>query len=48
MIARVKNIFGRWIRNKKCPKALGVYNPSDPVSFLPWRISNPSFREYMS
>jgi hypothetical protein len=32
MMARAKNIFGERIRNKECPKALGVYNPSDSVS----------------
>jgi hypothetical protein len=32
MMARTKNIFGGWIRNRECPKALGVYNLSDPVS----------------
>jgi hypothetical protein len=32
MIARAKNIFGGRIRNKECPKALGIYNPADPVS----------------
>jgi hypothetical protein len=35
MMARAKNIFGGRIRNKECPKALGVYSPSDPVSFRP-------------
>jgi hypothetical protein len=33
MIARAKNIFGWRVHNKECPKALGKYNPSDPVSF---------------
>jgi hypothetical protein len=33
MMAHAKNIFSGRIRNKECPKALGVYNPSDPVSF---------------
>jgi hypothetical protein len=33
MMARAKNIFDGRIRNKECPKALGVYSPSDPVSF---------------
>jgi hypothetical protein len=37
-MARVKNIFGGRISNKECPKALGVYSPSDPVSFQPWRF----------
>jgi hypothetical protein len=32
MEARVKNIFGGCIRNRECPKALGVYRPSDVVS----------------
>jgi hypothetical protein len=31
MIAHAKNIFSVRIRNKECPKALGVYNPSDLV-----------------
>jgi hypothetical protein len=35
MIARVKNIFGGRICNKECPKALGIYNPTDPVSLRP-------------
>jgi hypothetical protein len=35
MMAHAKNIFGGRIRNKECPKALGVYSPSDPVSFRP-------------
>jgi hypothetical protein len=34
-MAHAKNIFGGWIRNKECPKALGVYSPSNPVSFQP-------------
>jgi hypothetical protein len=33
MMAHTKNIFGGRICNKECPKALGLYNPSDPVSF---------------
>jgi hypothetical protein len=33
MIAHVKNIFNRRIRNKECPNALGIYSPADPVSF---------------
>jgi hypothetical protein len=33
MMACAKNIFDERIRNKECPKALGVYSPSDPVSF---------------
>jgi hypothetical protein len=45
MIAHVKNIFGGRIRNKVCPKALGVYNPSDLVSFRPSRFFNLSFYE---
>jgi hypothetical protein len=32
-MARAKNIFAGQIRNKECPKALGVYSPSDPVNF---------------
>jgi hypothetical protein len=32
-MACAKNIFGGRIRNKECPKALGVNSPSDPVSF---------------
>jgi hypothetical protein len=30
MIARAKKIFGGRIRNKECPKALGIYSPADP------------------
>jgi hypothetical protein len=33
-MARAKNIFGGRTRKKECPKALGVYSPSDLVSFL--------------
>jgi hypothetical protein len=40
MIARAKNILSGQICNKECPKALGVYSPSDPVSFRPWHSSN--------
>jgi hypothetical protein len=35
MIARAKNIFGGRIRNKECPKALGIYSPADLVSLRP-------------
>jgi hypothetical protein len=35
MIACAKNIFGGRIRNKECPKVLGIYNPADPVSLRP-------------
>jgi hypothetical protein len=35
MMARAKNIFGGRIHNMECPKALGVYSPSDPVSHRP-------------
>jgi hypothetical protein len=35
MAARVKGIFAGRIRNSEFPKALGVYRPSDAVSFLP-------------
>jgi hypothetical protein len=35
MTARVKNIFGGQIRNWECPKALGIYNPSDLVCLQP-------------
>jgi hypothetical protein len=45
MITHVKNIFGGRIRNKECPKALGVYNPSDLVSFRPSHFFNLSFYE---
>jgi hypothetical protein len=48
MMARAKNTFGRRIRNKECPKALGLYSPSDPVSFRPWHFSNLGFCEYTS
>jgi hypothetical protein len=48
MIARAKNIFGGRIRNEECPKALGIYNPADPVSFRPWPLFNLRFFEYTS
>jgi hypothetical protein len=32
MKAHAKNNLGGRIRNKECPKALGIYNPADPVS----------------
>jgi hypothetical protein len=48
MMARAKNIFGGRIHNKECPKELGVYNPSDLVSFQPWHFSNLIFFEYTS
>jgi hypothetical protein len=35
MIAGAKNIFGGRIRNKECPKALGIYSPADPVNLRP-------------
>jgi hypothetical protein len=35
MMAHVKNIFGGRIRNKECPKALGIYSPADLVSLRP-------------
>jgi hypothetical protein len=31
MTTRVKSIFGGRIRNRECPKVLGMYHPSDPV-----------------
>jgi hypothetical protein len=34
-MARAKNTFGGRIRNRECPKALGVYSPSDLVSRRP-------------
>jgi hypothetical protein len=40
MAARVKNIFDGRIRNRECPKALGVYRPSDAVSLRPWFSSS--------
>jgi hypothetical protein len=40
MIARTKIIFGGRIRNKECPKALGIYSPTDPVSLLPLAFSS--------
>jgi hypothetical protein len=40
MIARTKIIFGGRIRNKECPKALGIYCPADPVSLLPLAFSS--------
>jgi hypothetical protein len=48
MMARAKNIFGGRIRNKECPKALGVYSPSDLVSFQSCCSSDLSFCEYTS
>jgi hypothetical protein len=48
MIARAKNIFGGQIRNKECPKALGIYSPADPVSFRPWPFFDLKFFEYTS
>jgi hypothetical protein len=36
MIARAENIFSGRIRNKDCPKALGIYSPANPVSLRPW------------
>jgi hypothetical protein len=48
MIAHAKNIFDGRIRNKECPKALGVCSPSDPVSFRPWPFSNLKLFEYTS
>jgi hypothetical protein len=35
MMAHAKNIFGERIRNRECPKALGVCSPSDPVCHRP-------------
>jgi hypothetical protein len=35
MMAHTKNIFGGWIRNRECPKALGVYSLSDPIRHRP-------------
>jgi hypothetical protein len=35
MMAHAKNIVGGRICNMECPKALGVYNPSDPVCHRP-------------
>jgi hypothetical protein len=43
MMACVKSIFGGRISNRECPKALGVYSPSDPVSLKPW-----CFKVYVS
>jgi hypothetical protein len=48
MMARAKNTFGERICNKECLKALGVYNPFDPVSFRPWYFSNLGLCEYTS
>jgi hypothetical protein len=47
-MARAKNIFGGRIRNKECPKALGVYNPSNLVSLRPWYFSNLGLCEHKS
>jgi hypothetical protein len=35
MVARMKNIFIGCIYNRKCPKALSVYRPSEEVSLRP-------------
>jgi hypothetical protein len=35
MVSRAKKIFSGRIRNRECPKALGVYSPYDPVSHQP-------------
>jgi hypothetical protein len=35
IMAHAKNIFGGRIRNTERPKALGVYNPFDPLSLRP-------------
>jgi hypothetical protein len=48
MMTRAKNVFGGRICNKECPKALGVYSPSDPVSFRSWCFSNLGLCEYTS
>jgi hypothetical protein len=48
MMARTRNTFGERIRNKECPKALGVYSPSDPVSFRSCCSSDMSLCEYAS
>jgi hypothetical protein len=40
MTARVKNIFSGRIHNWECPKALGMFLPSDPVCLRPRFISN--------
>jgi hypothetical protein len=40
MAAWMKNIFRERIRNWECLKALGVYQPSDVVSFRPQFPSN--------
>jgi hypothetical protein len=48
MMACAKNIFGGRIRNKECPKALGVNSPSDPVSFDLCCSSDLSFCECTS
>jgi hypothetical protein len=47
-MAHAKNIFSGRIRNKECPETLGVYSPSDPVSFRPWPFSHLSFCECTS
>jgi hypothetical protein len=48
MIAHAKNIFSGRIRNKECPKALGIYIPADPVSFRPCPFFNVRFFECTS
>jgi hypothetical protein len=46
MAARVKDIFGGRIRNQECPKAFGVYHPSDLVSLRPWFVSEHVFKNF--
>jgi hypothetical protein len=48
MAARVKNIFGGQIRNRKCPKAVGVYHHSDMVSLRPWFVSRIGFKFFLT
>jgi hypothetical protein len=38
-MAHVKSIFSGRICSRECPKALGVYSPSNPVSLRPLCLS---------
>jgi hypothetical protein len=48
MTARANNILGGRIRNRECPKALGIYNPSDPIRLRPRFISKLCLHKFPS
>jgi hypothetical protein len=48
MIALANNIFGGRIRNKECPKALGIYSLANLVSLRPSSPFNLKFFQYTS